>query len=210
MPKRMTILFNWWKKYYQKALKEYWGDELPEGVIDSVRMEFEKLVPEIPSYGRGMAMFNLIIQLVAMDLALYRVLKKHSKTPEESADIGRRALELRMQKVPKIFRRIIGSLWFSKLNIKNGRNRAATLQRRQDPHGWVATFVDGDGVEFDYGVDYTECGACKFLKAQNAQELAPLLCTYDFVLSDYLNWGLRRTQTLAEGGTKCDFRFKKP
>ena len=71
------------------------------------------------------------------------------------------------------------------------------------------TFVEGDGKTFDYGVDYLECAPCKFLQQQGAPELGPYLCVADVVYSEMLDWGLIRTQTLADGGDRFDFRFKK-
>jgi hypothetical protein len=74
---------------------------------------------------------------------------------------------------------------------------------------YVFDYVPGDGVTFDYGVDYTECGTVKFLREQGAPELAPYLCPADILYSQALGWGLKRTTTLAERAERCDFRFKK-
>ena len=74
---------------------------------------------------------------------------------------------------------------------------------------YVMTYVPGDGHTFDWGFDYTECASCKFLKAQDAFELAPYVCAVDQVVGEMLGWGLSRTTTLGEGGERCDFRFKK-
>ena len=70
-------------------------------------------------------------------------------------------------------------------------------------------FIEGDGVTFDYGVDYIECASCKFLTQQGAPEIAPYLCPVGILFSEALGWGLTRTTTLAEGAEVCDFRFKK-
>ena len=70
-------------------------------------------------------------------------------------------------------------------------------------------FVHGDGKEFDYEFDYIECAVLNFYRQQGAAELVPYLCAIDKIASELLGWGLRRTMTLAEGGAKCDFRFKK-
>ena len=35
------------------------------------------------------------------------------------------------------------------------------------------------------------------------------VCVLDFVASDYFGWDLVRTTTLAEGGERGDFRFKR-
>lgn len=96
---------------------------------------------------------------------------------------------------------------FSRSYLKKLQKRAAESQKRQYPEGYVYAFVAGDGTRFDYGVDYAECAACKFLKEQDAFELAPYLCTVDKLYSEMFGWGLTRTMTLAEGYAKCDFRF---
>lgn len=70
-------------------------------------------------------------------------------------------------------------------------------------------FIEGDGKNFDYGIDYTECANVKFIRAQGAMELAPYTGATDKVVSEKLGWGLKRTMTLADGKAKCDFRFKQ-
>ena len=70
-------------------------------------------------------------------------------------------------------------------------------------------YVTGDGKEFDYGVDYIDCGNYKLVLAQGAGEFAPYVCMSDIALSDAMGWGLIRTETLADGCQRCDFRFKK-
>ena len=91
--------------------------------------------------------------------------------------------------------------------MKKLPERAAKTQERQYPGNYVIAFVEGDGVSFDYGIDYLECGGCKFLESQGAFELARYICPIDIVYSEALGWGLTRTQTIADGGETCDFRF---
>ena len=69
--------------------------------------------------------------------------------------------------------------------------------------------VEGDGKEFDWGVDYTGCSNYEFVKQQGAKEFAPYVCLSDIALSAAMGWGLIRTETLADGCDRCDFRFKK-
>ncbi|MES0344763.1 MAG: L-2-amino-thiazoline-4-carboxylic acid hydrolase, partial [Anaerolineales bacterium] len=87
--------------------------------------------------------------------------------------------------------------------------RAEGSRLRKYPGNFVLNYVEGDGQDFDYGVDYLECASCKFLEAEGAFELAPYVCAVDKTASEQLGWGLSRTMTLAEGSHKCDFRFKK-
>ena len=70
-------------------------------------------------------------------------------------------------------------------------------------------YVMGDGKEFDWGVDYLGCGNYKFVKDHGGEEFTPYVCMSDIALSDAMGWGLIRTETLADGCKRCDFRFKK-
>ena len=63
--------------------------------------------------------------------------------------------------------------------------------------------------EYDFGVNYLRCGNIKFVKKHGGEELAPCICLSDIALSDAMSWGLKRTQTLADGCQYCDFRFRK-
>ena len=98
---------------------------------------------------------------------------------------------------------------FSRLYLARLRRRALESQERPYPGSYVFRYVPGDRTTFDYGVDYLECASCKFLAGQGAAELAPYLCTADYIYSEMFGWGLVRTTTLAEGGDRCDFRFKR-
>lgn len=88
-------------------------------------------------------------------------------------------------------------------SVKSGRNL------RRYPGDYVLDFIDGEGREFDYGVDYLECASCKFLKAEGEFYLAEYLCAVGRSASELLGWGLARTMPLAGGSERCDFRFKQ-
>lgn len=47
------------------------------------------------------------------------------------------------------------------------------------------------------------------VEARFAADFAPHICLDDIIGSEVLGWGLVRTETLAQGGTRCDFRFKR-
>jgi len=54
-------------------------------------------------------------------------------------------------KYPVFVRRLIGKLYFNKLLWRILKKRAARSQERRYPGDWVFAFVEGDGVEFDFG-----------------------------------------------------------
>ena len=70
-------------------------------------------------------------------------------------------------------------------------------------------YIIGSGKDFDIGVDYIKCGNYEFVKGQGVEEFAPYVCMSDIALGSALGWGLIRTETLADGCERCDFRFKK-
>jgi hypothetical protein len=94
-------------------------------------------------------------------------------------------------------------------DVSEEKERAQESQRRLYPGDWMWEFVEGDGVEFDYGYDFLECGTQKLYHACNADEFLPFYCYLDFVTNRMAGWGFARTMTLAEGCEKCNFRWKK-
>jgi len=86
---------------------------------------------------------------------------------------------------------------------------AQESQKRRYPGDWVWNFVLGDGIEFDYGYDFLECGTQKFYHIHEADAFLPFYCYLDFSTQRTAGWGFARTMTLAEGCPKCDFRWKK-
>lgn len=77
-----------------------------------------------------------------------------------------------------------------------------------EPGGWRFRFAK-DGPGLFYAVDVTRCGIVRFLTAEGAPELAPLLCGGDYQIGKYLPPGVtfQRTQVIAEGAPFCDFRY---
>lgn len=73
---------------------------------------------------------------------------------------------------------------------------------------WVVDIIEG-GPQDDFvlGYDYHTCGICNLCRDEGCFELAKYLCRMDYVLADMMGMKLTRTQTLAEGGKYCDFRY---
>ena len=105
--------------------------------------------------------------------------------------------------------RLVGGLKYGEAYVERLRTAAVASQQRRYPGDWVSTFVEGDGETFDYGLDISECGICKFYHAQGAGELAPYMCLSDYVVSRAFDRGLVRYKTIAEGAEVCDFRYKQ-
>ena len=190
------------------SLYSWLSEEQATRLIRESRQEYEALIPRIPFIGSKNPLLGFLLPTTRY-LAVYRALQTQGLPIE---DAGRLTFVIGTEDVraiPFIARRFIGYLWFSPWFMERIKKREIESQQRRYPGDYVLTYVEGDGREFDYGVDYIECGSCKLLEAENAHELAPYVCAVDKTASELLGWGLTRTMTLAEGFHKCDFRFKK-
>jgi hypothetical protein len=192
----------------KRVLISRYGEGPAKALIRESRREYEALIPQIPYIGEKSPMLIFLLP-TSRYLAVYRALQKRGATVEDGGRLIYEMCEAEAKAYPGFVRRLTGWLWFSPLFLRRVRKRAAESQKRQYPGGYVFTYIEGDGRDFDWGIDYTECSGCKLLKAQGAMDLAPYICAVDKVSSELLGWGLTRTMTLAEGFEKCDFRFKK-
>ena len=97
---------------------------------------------------------------------------------------------------------------FSSFFKKIMRRRARQKQRARFGE-FEIEYLIGEGGDFDFGVNYLQCGNHRFAMEHGGAEFAPYICMSDIALSDAMGWGLIRTQTIADGCQHCDFRFKK-
>lgn len=178
-------------------------------VMAEIRRELILLAPQVPYIGGKQNPHTWNLEESALFLAAYRVLKRHGLTVEE---IGRLFYDLTdrwYRSYPPLLRRLLGWWRFTPFYQRGLRRSADRSQQQRYPGDFIYTFVPGRRPDYDFGVDFTACGICKFYQAQGAQELLPYLCLLDYPLCRAFGLGLRRTTTLAEGGPRCDFRFKR-
>jgi hypothetical protein len=192
----------------QPWVKTWLGQEQAERFMRESRQEYEALIPRIPFIGNSFLILSFY-KPVTRYLAVYRALQKQGRTVEEAGHLIYRMGTEEALAIPPAGRRLMEALWFSGWLRKLAKERAVKSQRRQYPASFVMNYVEGDGQEFDYGVDYIECANCKFLQAENAFEIAPYVCATDKPISELMGWGLYRTTTIADGSPLCKFRFKK-
>ncbi len=183
-----------------------YGEPFVSRVEADAREEFRRLIPQI-AYVGGRAnplTFNLVS--TAWYVALYRVLQRQGM---EIAEVGPLLLEVYrawMESLPGWLLRLRGRWLFTAPARRRLEHRARWSQERRYPGDWVMAVSAEDG--FDLGVDYTECGILKLCREQEATELMPCLCATDYIMCERMGVALRRTTTLAEGGSRCDFRFR--
>ncbi|MBN1978113.1 MAG: L-2-amino-thiazoline-4-carboxylic acid hydrolase [Anaerolineae bacterium] len=192
----------------EKVLCARFGQSRAKRLIQDIRLECEALAPDAPAIGGEDDIFTEWLTYGVYYLAVYRVLASQDQSVEQVGRIIYETYEV-MADRPQWLIDLVGGLKYGQGYVERLMAAAAASQERRYPDDWVCTFVDGDGAAFDYGLDVTECGICKFYHAQGAEGLAPYMCLSDYVVSRAFGRGLVRYKTIAEGAEVCDFRYKR-
>ena len=185
------------------------GEKTARAITSDAKKHFEALLPLMPDVG---GVKNIMIQempIVAWYVAYYRPMKSHGITAEEEGRMIYDLYNISLQQIPKANALAEGARKFTHGYVEQVKKWAAWTRKQEYPANWVATFISGEGKDFDYGYDYSECALVKYLKAHGASEAAPYVCLNDFIRSRTYGTGLRRTKTLAQGDDICNFRYTK-
>ena len=192
-----------------RLLVSEYGSERTQEITQRAMVCFNSLLPNFPDVGGEENWDSKFIPIAGWYVALYPPMKANGKTAE---DLGKLIYELNkteLEEIPTQKALDEGGNMFTKESLDKMKKWAEWTQKREYPANWVAYFVPGDGKDFDYGYDYSECGAVKYFHAQGVPELAPYFCLNDFPNSAVYGTGLRRKGTIAQGDEVCDFRYMK-
>jgi hypothetical protein len=192
----------------ETVLGARFGQSQAKTLVQDIQREYEALTLEAPYIGGEDNIFTEWLSYGVYYLAVYQVLKSLGQTVEQAGRIIYETYET-MANYPAWMLRLVGGLKYGQGYVERLRTAATASQERRYIEDWVCTFVEGDGETFDYGLDITECGICKFYHAQDADELAPYMCLSDYVVSRAFDRGLVRYKTIAEGAEVCDFRYQQ-
>jgi hypothetical protein len=193
----------------EHSLVARYGKEFASTLQRVVRQEYETLIPEIPYIkGARARPLNTFLLITAQELATYKAMKKHGKPLGEAWELCHQALRFRLAEIPQWKRWLLRRFMFSRL-VRKIVERRARQQQKVRFGDFEVEYLIGEGDEFDFGVNYLQCGNHNFVKRHGGEEFAPYVCMSDIALSDAMGWGLIRTQTLADGCHHCNFRFKK-
>jgi hypothetical protein len=195
---------------FRKPLAAAYGKEEGEAIVKDAIQRFEALLPDIPYIGGGENPSTRNLYLTAAMLAVYRSLQARGASVEEAARLIYLGSASFFGSFPaRVLMRLQGRRLLSRKFRDRRRHVAAISQQRRYPEDWVFEVVEGNGQGFAFGVDYTECGLVKYLAREGAPELAPYLCWIDYPQFAAMHLRLDRTETLAQGGQRCDFRMSR-
>ncbi len=218
LERREQILkgFKPFVRHLRPLLVERYGMETAVAILHAAHRQLCALIVQMPYIGGRHNSLTPNLIGTSYSLAFYQAMQAHGVDLKTTASIHQALIEAHFAHTPWWKRRlsqIVTRLIFTKpgqrLTEWQLRRSAKASQKRQYPDDFVFDYVAGDDFTFDFGIDYTECGICKFYAAQGAAEFTRYVCLYDYPHSALTGSGLARTMTLAEGAPKCDFRFKR-
>jgi hypothetical protein len=190
-------------------LSSRFNPELARQVTTRAPQVLERLLPEMPNIGGEKNMMTPFLTYAAWYVAFYRAMKSQGLS---ATDTGRMMYDLVVMKLGMESRQEAlaqGAAQFTPDYYAKMKKWCDWSQKRTYPADWVGRFIEGRGSDFDYGLDFTQCGAVLLFQKQKITEVAPYFCLIDFPRSAHLGTGLVRTKTIALGQGVCDFRYKK-
>ena len=186
-----------------------YGESDAASLVRNARERFKDILAVVSWVdGRSALAMNSFLGITAQELAVYQTIDARGGTPSEAWELCHEAIRLRMEHMPRWKRWLLNRVLFSRL-VRHVIRRRAKNPEPLRVGDFETRSVVGDGIDFDFGVDYIRCGNLELARKVGADAFAPYLCMSDIALSDGLGWGLIRTQSLADGCSHCDFRFKQ-
>ena len=196
------IVKNIFLENFSASTVSHWMAEAKE--------DYRRIIPQIPYIGGDENKLTRQLVLSSALMPYLTILKGNGVDTRQTGKIIFDAATIYFQnEIIKPMRWLLGWYALSGFNQNATIKSAERTQLRKYPEDWVMEFVEGEKGNFEYGVNYTECGLVKYYADQGLQEFVPYLCLTDYPLLALLGIELRRTQTLANGGLYCDFRFVK-
>ncbi len=192
-----------------KILPRYINGYSVQNIHQETKIEFEVLLSKLPHIGGDENMLTFIFVSSTVALTYMRVLEEYGLPVETIGVIINEVYGDVYASLPEIVKWWLRWSEFSPSHRKKLKAFARDSQLRKYPANWVMEYIEGDGIEFDYGCSYTACAVLKFFREMGAEKYMPYVCVMDLTSSKALRTGLHRTTTLYYGGGCCDFQFKK-
>ena len=208
-------LDKYWKQFGRifrssdKILPKYLEAPLILGAAEGTKKEFGIVLLELPYIGGDKNTLTFTFVSGAIALAYIRTLEKRGLPVDTIGIILNEVYSDVYTSLPEVAKMFLRWSEFSSFRRNSLKAFAKESQIREYPENWVMEYIEGDGKDFDYGCNYTECAIRKFYCRMGAGEYMPYLCATDMTYSNALRLGLHRSQTLNFGGDYCDFRYKR-
>jgi hypothetical protein len=204
---------NDYTKYFAESIKDHFPNEFNKVIADTDR-HYKNISIDTSFASSSPNLLDKRLDFSAYFLAFIKTMNEKGETFEAIRNI---CLEIvieyvrpknRIQEFTKRCLPKLTNTWLGKVLLKSFHKRISV---NSNADGFIANVITDKQETFGlgYGIDILECGICKLFKKHNYQKYSSILCEVDKITSSLAGLKLIRTGTIANGATKCDFRFKK-
>lgn len=176
-----------------------------------IAVQLDDVIAALPWVGGDGGRMTGYFEQNAGVIALGRVLIAQGLAKPTVAHLLQRTFLTRLGAMDREARAALGRAFMSPASLEQLRRLAEQSRTRENPGDFVYTFVEAgqeSGEEFDFGLNYQECGFCKLCGTTGDTDILPMICGMDEESYALRGVRLTRTQTLASGATHCNFRYR--
>lgn len=190
---------------FRRAVNKHLAVSIPANEFGQIWQRTVRLQSELritrPRHSFGV---NLFLRYMEWDNALYRALREHGMPQEQASQL-----------IEEINWEVFGAGTMTSFALS--RLRSAKLQTRIQ---WILDLMffalftrpfRKEAVPTDNGIafDVVSCPVAEYFRQQGIPELTRYAaCSLDHRMAQHWGVELERTQTIAEGDMRCDFRFR--
>jgi hypothetical protein len=199
------------KKYFAASIRARYPSNA-EALLVQLDKEFDLLLPDVRFAATSSNPLDRRLTFCAYFLALIKVLDNNGENFEQIRAVSLEVVN-EYVKPKNRFQQLIKKLppKLIKFSIAKAALRllAKRVGTKGHPDGFVATMIFDNEKTYGlgYGVDIHECGICKLFNKHGYKKYASILCEVDEVTSNLAGLKLIRSGTIANGASKCDFRY---
>lgn len=201
-----------YRKYFRQFVKEYYPKDF-DNILADTEKNYNIISTDTAFAATSKNPIDRRLDFSSYFLALIKTLDEKSETFENIRKICLQITTEYVQpksKIQEFFKRLLPRMintWLGQILIKSFHKRVSV---NINPDGFIANIITDKQETFGlgYGIDIIECGICKLFKKHNYSKYASILCEVDEITSGLAGLQLFRNGTIANGATKCDFRFK--
>ncbi|MHA1475677.1 MAG: L-2-amino-thiazoline-4-carboxylic acid hydrolase [Promethearchaeota archaeon] len=205
---KLLEMFVVFMGYFKPYFAQKFPNENYEEFKKDTQKDLELLIPTIPYIGGFKNKFTEYLVSAPLVVAIYKNIKPMGIEDEEFGEFIFEAVGdyfTPKRKIIKLLGKFMTVGWLGKRLKK--KNAAKPVQYEYE---WKYDIIEDKNEEdLIYTMKYNQCGLQKYMEDLGYSHLTPYLCVTDYKLLSNLNIGFKRTQTIAMGGTYCDFQFRK-
>lgn len=188
------------------VLERQYGRELADAVVADTRVEYARLVPEVPDIGGSANVFGVVMNLNHWIVAFHFAMKKQGKSAADSVRACHVVSDELFRSVPAPLLRFFGWFLLTPPVRRYFASQAERSQKAEYPEDFVWRFEQSADGEYSFVFD--ECAVNKWYDKLGVDELKPYCNFFDVTYSRLMNMGIDAHETIGQGCHQCALRFK--